>query len=97
MRIRRTITCVRCRKDREHAARGLCYPCWRFLGRDGARDAYPGIRPRPRTLAEAGQAIENLAAQGLTLGQVAERLGYKDRWVVANMRYRARKALAVAS
>lgn len=94
-RIRTRIICARCHKTRGHAARGLCFPCWRYAGATGQRDKWPAQRPQQRTIAEAGQAIEALAAAGHNLGEIAQQLGYKDRWVVASMRYKARKAAGV--
>lgn len=90
MKNRRTVTCIRCHKTGLHAGRGLCRPCHQHLSAFGGLDAYPA-QPR-RSLAEAGQAIEALASEGASLTEIAARLGYQDRWVIANTRYKARRA-----
>lgn len=59
---RAVINCLRCKKIREHAGRGLCRPCHQATGRNGTRSNYPPFRFQHSSAIEHH---EGLRGQGL--------------------------------
>lgn len=95
----RRVICIVCRRDRYHAARGLCTTCHKRAAREGRLDAYPmlpRLRPGARPAAEHYEdyvfLIETGRAQ--TKRQAAEQLGLKFKTLgKAITRHRARMRL----
>jgi hypothetical protein len=88
------VTCRHCRTalrpetspqlpGQPHAGRGLCRLCYRHAAKHGQLDRFPAVRPGNRHLVE--DYLE-LAAQGYTRKQAAERLGVRRDTLDAALR-----------
>lgn len=78
MRSSATITCRRCNNRRRLEARGLCSACYTTATRGGQLADYPRTYWRTADLLEEH---DFLARQGMSLDEIADRLGLKPHTV----------------
>lgn len=76
----RLVDCLRCSRNREHRARGLCKSCFAYESFKGGLDNWPRTTHR---LADTAADFLILQGRGMSLAAIAAQLGYPDEHSLA--------------
>lgn len=78
-RCRPIVSCLRCKRDRQHGGRGLCTSCLILTGLDGTREQYPRATRRRRE--DTREDYWFLRSQGMEHREIAAQLHVTEQYL----------------